>query len=234
MKAHAAETQTRNAGQLFTIGHSNHDWPRFIQLLQAAGVTAVVDVRSQPYSRRLPQYNGADLALGLQQQGIAYHFLGDLLGGRPADLDVYDSDGRVDYERVRKTGAFRHGIERLMAALRQSSVALLCSEADPMDCHRALMIGPALAEEGRAASHIRSDGSVETTPEFEARLLEVTGVGAGLLDGLFAASLDEAERRELLRQAYRERSRRIAFRRPGTIDGGSTVHSGTKDEDGGE
>jgi uncharacterized protein (DUF488 family) len=200
--------------RVHTIGHSNHDWPRFLRLLQAAGVAVVADVRSQPYSRRLPQYNGPDLAQGLQQAGIAYVFLGDLLGGRPADPDLYDAEGRVDYERVRKTGAFRHGIERLVRALRQGPVALLCSEADPLDCHRALMIGPALAEEGLEAGHIRSDGSVETTAELEARLLAVTGVGDGLLDGLFAASLDDGERQQLLGQAYRERARRVAFRNP--------------------
>ena len=41
-----------------TIGHSNHAIERFVDLLKAGGVEAVVDVRSMPYSRRFPQFGG--------------------------------------------------------------------------------------------------------------------------------------------------------------------------------
>jgi uncharacterized protein (DUF488 family) len=205
---------------LFSVGHSNHDLTSFLRLLRPAGVAAVADVRSHPFSRRLPQFNQSDLERALQTQRMTYLFLGDRLGGRPDDPALYDAEGRVDYEHVRATGAFRAGLNSLVQAAARSSVAMLCSEADPLDCHRGLMITPALMERGLAPLHLRRDGTVETTPEMEERLLADTQVGAGILDGLFAAQVTPEERQRLLAEAYRVMARRKAFRRqPG--DAGS-------------
>jgi uncharacterized protein (DUF488 family) len=201
-----------NSQRLFTIGHSNHELARLIELLQAAGVTAVADVRSQPFSQRLPQFNRPELARGLEDHGIAYAFFGDSLGGRPRSPSLYDADGRVNYERMRTTTPFRNGLDQLIAALDEHRVALLCSEEDPLDCHRGLMITPALAERGFTPLHLRKDGSAETTLEMEQRLLDETGVGKDILDGLFAAVVTDEERRQLLQEAYRLMARRKAFR----------------------
>ena len=198
--------------RLFTIGHSSHDLVRLVQLLRAAGVTAVADVRSQPFSQRCPQYNRSELQHGLTDHEIGYAFLGEELGGRPRDSSLYDGEGRVNYERVRQTNAFRRGLERLGKALDSYVVALLCSEEDPLVCHRGLMIAPALVEQGILPNHLRADGSLETTAEFEARLLAETKVGIGILDGLFAVNITDEERAQMLREAYRLQSRRKAFR----------------------
>jgi hypothetical protein len=78
------------------------------------------------------------------------------------------------------------------------------------------MIAPALAEQGVAVDHLRKDGTVETAAELETRLLHETGVGDGLLDGLFAAAVTAEDRRQLLAEACRVQARRVAFRlRPG-------------------
>ena len=69
------------SARLFTVGHSNHDWPRFLELLQGAGITAVADVRSYPVSRRLPQFNREPLERGLREHDILYVLLGSMLGG---------------------------------------------------------------------------------------------------------------------------------------------------------
>jgi uncharacterized protein (DUF488 family) len=194
---------------LFSIGHSHHEMGRLIELLEAADVTAVADVRSHPYSRRLPQFNRPDLDAALRASGIVYVFLGDLLGGRPAQPDLYDEDRRVDYWRVRAEPFFRQGLDRLARAREKYRVAMLCAEEDPLDCHRGLMIAPAMLERGLAPVHLRGDGSRETTPAMEERLLAATG-----LDGLF--TLVEEERRSALEQAYRVLARKKAFRvRPG-------------------
>lgn len=205
---------------LFTIGHSDHELEYLLELLRQTGVTAVADVRSQPYSRWRPQFNRPELKEGLRRHGLGYIFLGAELGGRPDDRDLYDEQGRVDYERVRATEIFRRGLDRLCTVAAEHRVALLCAEEDPLDCHRGLMIAPALAERGLAPAHIRGGGEVESAVRFEERLLAVTGVGEGILDGLFAAALTEQERRELLADAYRVQARRKAFRlRPGEESG---------------
>jgi uncharacterized protein (DUF488 family) len=208
------------SARLFSVGHSHHELAQFIALLRKARVTAIADVRSSPYSRRQPQYNRQDLESALCQCDIAYVFLGDQLGGRPIDRDLYDDKGRVDYERVRRTRAFRQGLDRLLHALEQYRVALLCSEEDPLDCHRGLMITPALQEWGIAPSHLRKDGSVETTTAMEERLLAETPIEAGLWTGLFRGLLTAEDRREMLAEAYRKRAQKKAYQIKEELDEG--------------
>ena len=139
-------------------------------------------------------------------------FLGDLLGGRPRDRELYDAEGRVDYERVRATADFRRGLERLLRGLERYSIAMLCGEDDPLDCHRGLMIAPAALEQGVSPFHLRKDGSVETTEAMERRLLEETGTAARTDVPLFAPLLTDEDRRAALAEAYRIMARRKAFR----------------------
>jgi uncharacterized protein (DUF488 family) len=171
--------------RLFTVGHSNHEPEVFLRLLESAGVTAVTDVRSSPYSRRLPHFNRQTLEALLHHHRIAYVFLGDHLGGRPASAELYDAEGWASYEAIRRTAAFEEGLTRLLRGLEHYRIALLCGEEDPLDCHRGLMIAPALKERGVLPRHIRKDGRLETMAQFEARLQDETGLG-----GLFG--LDEA------------------------------------------
>jgi uncharacterized protein (DUF488 family) len=200
------EDAGRLAERLLTVGHSNHEPEALLELLCGAGVTAVADVRSSPYSRRLPQFNRQTLEAFLRQHGIAYVFLGELLGGRPALEELYHPEGWADYERVRETTAFQHGIERVLRGLESYTIALMCGEEDPLDCHRGLMIAPALKELGLPPRHIRKDGRMETTAQLEQRLQEETGFGS-----MFPESLAEA---------YRVMNRKKAYRRtPGDESG---------------
>jgi uncharacterized protein (DUF488 family) len=198
------------AGQLFSLGHSSHDLGEFVALLRHAGITRVADVRSRPYSVRSPHFNRPELREALAEAGIAYTFLGDQLGGRPEDAEVYDEAGRVDYEKVQRTPTFREGLERLLALLVGDRVAMLCAEEDPLDCHRGLLIAPALAAAGVGVAHLRGDGSVESARDFEQRLLEATGLELGPTE-LFGEPTGE-EYAEFLARAYREQGRRRAFR----------------------
>jgi uncharacterized protein (DUF488 family) len=214
-----SETQIRSAiaaeeagARLFSVGHSNHEWPAFVALLHRAGVTALADVRSSPYSGRYPQFNREPLRGGLHEEAIAYVFLGDLLGGRQMRPSLYDEEGRVNYERVRSTEVFQRGLDQLIRVVNEHITAFLCSEEDPLDCHRGLMIAPALCERGLPPRHLRKDGALETNEEMERRLLRDTGVGSGLLDGLFAATLTPEDRRSLLADAYRRMAQRKAYR----------------------
>jgi uncharacterized protein (DUF488 family) len=183
---------------LFTVGHSNHEPEVLVALLRGAGVTALADVRSSPYSRRLPHFSRSALEALLRGAGIAYVFLGRELGGRPSDSTLYDPEGWADYERIRATQTFQEGLRRLVRGLERYRIALMCGEEDPLDCHRGLMITPALKELGLSPVHIRRDGRLETTAEMEARLLEATGRGV-LFPGLLA-------------DAYRKMNSRKAFR----------------------
>jgi uncharacterized protein (DUF488 family) len=190
--------ETADSARLFTVGHSNLESEALLELLLSAGVTALADVRSSPYSRRLPQFNRPALEAALRAAGIAYVFLGAELGGRPVSRDLYDEEGWADYERMRRTDEFDDGIRRVRRGLESFSVALMCSEEDPLDCHRGLMITPALKERGLAPLHLRRGGRIETTAQMEERLQIETGLG-----GLFAEGLAEAYRVMNRRKAYR-------------------------------
>jgi uncharacterized protein (DUF488 family) len=206
--------------RLLSVGHSHHDLDAILVLLRGAGVTAIADVRSSPFSRRLPQFNRPSFAAALDRWGIAYIFLGDYLGGRPGADELYDVEGRVDYERVRATAEFREGLDRLVRGTDRFVVAMLCGEEDPLDCHRGLMITPALVEGGILPGHLRGDGRIESTVEMERRLLVETGVGEGEIGGLFDALLTLEDREALLAEAYRRMARKKAFRRDPDRDQG--------------
>lgn len=156
--------------EIFTIGHSNHDLSQFISLLVQHQIQALVDVRSIPNSRFVPQFNRKRFAEALAAAGIAYHYLGDRLGGRPQDPSVYRS-GRlpktwaevgmeIDYDRVRQMDGYQEGLQMLLDLAARAHTAVMCAEEDPQQCHRKHLIVPSLPPE-RVVWHIRADGRLE-------------------------------------------------------------------------
>ena len=157
------------ARPLLTIGHSNHPIEHLLALLDRGQVETVADVRSRPYSRFAPQYRKEALAGALRGADIGYLFLGGQLGGKPPRGEV--AAAHLDYQTRIREPAFQEGIAQLLAAVRQSRVALLCRERDPLDCHRLHLICRYLAPERLAIGHILPDGRVEPQSETERRLL---------------------------------------------------------------
>jgi len=190
--------------EILTVGHSNHSPERFIALLRGAEVTAVADVRSAPYSRHAPQFNRDRLRDDLDRAGIAYVFLGRELGGRPAEREFY-ADGVADYEKMAQAPAFAEGLERVIEGAQSHRIALMCSERDPLTCHRCLLVGRALEERGARVSHLLDSGECVSHSAIEDELLARTGRTG---DDLFAP------RDERLAAAYREHARKVAFAQP--------------------
>jgi uncharacterized protein (DUF488 family) len=150
---------------VWTIGHSNHPLPHFLDLLEKEEIRFLVDVRSFPYSRHAAQFNREELREALGQRAIGYLFLGEELGGRPSRGEDYDDEGRALYWRMARDPGFQCAVERLIAGAREHRIALLCSEADPQDCHRRLLIGKVLADRGIELRHILRDGGVRAETE---------------------------------------------------------------------
>jgi uncharacterized protein (DUF488 family) len=195
------------ASQLFTIGHSNLETDVFLGVLAQNGVETLCDVRSRPASFRFPQFNRESLEACLASAGIGYEFLGETLGGRPADPRVYREDGLVDYAARRRAPDFSEGIERALALSRTSVIALMCAEEDPLQCHRFLMICPALLEHGITPVHIRRGGTLESQRDAEDRLLVLHGFDDVTSNALFVAGRDGA-----LQDALALQSKDFAFR----------------------
>jgi uncharacterized protein (DUF488 family) len=187
--------------ELFTVGHSNHDMERFLYLLETNRITAVCDVRSSPYSRYTPQFNRELLQASLKKSNIAYVFLGKELGPRSDDPGCY-VDGKVQYSRLAASENFRRGLERLRAGMKRYRIAMMCSEKDPVGCHRMILICRALRGEHVEIRHILEDGSTEELSSAEQRLLME----------LKLPQLRLFENREvLIQRAYDTQSERIAF-----------------------
>ena len=156
------------ATTIWTIGHSNHPLATFLDLLTRRRMEVLVDVRSSPYSRYASQFNREAIYPALQERGIQYLYLGDLLGGRTEDERFYDDHGRVLYGALAESSGFRQGIERLLERLAHARTAILCGEEDPTDCHRRLLVGRVLQDRGVRVIHLRGDGSEQTEAELAA------------------------------------------------------------------
>jgi uncharacterized protein (DUF488 family) len=145
---------------IWTIGHSNHTLEHFAKLLQAEGIEVVVDVRSYPYSRIAPHFNREELDAALRRVGTRYLFFGEELGGRPSREADYDEDGHARYDRMAEQPGFQMAVQRLLSGAREHRVALLCSEGQPSECHRRLLVGKVLVDHGVALRHILPNGVI--------------------------------------------------------------------------
>lgn len=158
---------------VFTVGHSNHSPEAFLRLLLRHNVDQVVDVRSTPYSRYAPHFNHESLNGILENVGMGYTFMGEGLGGRPTDRLCYDADGRVRYDRVADTDPFDDGIRCIIRGADERRLALMCTEKEPLECHRTLLIARTLTERGVAVAHILADGSLENHDTTMDRLMDM-------------------------------------------------------------
>lgn len=189
---------------VLTIGHSTYGWDQFAALLRKVGATAIADVRSAPYSRYNPHFCREDLHTRLKAEGLAYVFLGRELGGRPSHPSLF-TDGIADYEKMATTESFRAGLDRIIEGATRYRITLMCSEQEPLDCHRCLLVARRLVERGASVGHVLPSGSIEAHQSTEERLLALTGIRT---EDLFSAP---AER---LAAAYRNQGFRVAFSEP--------------------
>lgn len=150
----------------YSIGHSNYALAEFMDMLGYHGVSLVVDVRSIPYSRFVPQYNREGLQVSLLQQGIRYLYAGKDLGGLECRREG-------DLEQVIQGDDFQAGIQVIMNRMAAGDIAaVMCAEKDPYNCHRFFLVSYALERKGVEVRHILEGGSAVPTGLFEQRLLD--------------------------------------------------------------
>jgi uncharacterized protein (DUF488 family) len=151
--------------KIYTIGHSNHSLETFLNLLRDLRIDVVVDIRSKPNSQVAPHFNRKQLENSLKMSGFKYLYFGKELGGKPNSKEFYDDNGHVLYSLIAKSPPFIQAIERLLKGINEYRVALLCSEENPTDCHRRLLVGKVLQDKGVNIEHIRADGRVQSEEE---------------------------------------------------------------------
>jgi len=193
---------------IYTIGHSTHQIDYFVELLKEYSVNCVIDVRSLAASTYNPQFNKEPLSNYLKKNGITYQHFADEFGARHSDPDLLDEDGKVDFEKIRKSWNFKNGVERLWLAMDKGFIiALMCSESEPFDCHRFSMISIALEKDGFDVQHILKDKALKSNAELEKQLLKKYDKKIPKPD-MFEPNISVEDQ---LNAAYRLRNQEIAF-----------------------
>lgn len=197
-----------NKPVIYTVGHSTHPLNYFLSLLREYHITCLVDVRSVAASSYNPQYNKEPLSSFLKNNGIKYMHFPEEFGARFSDPDLLDENGKVDFAKVRKSGNFKNGVDRLWLGINKGyTIALMCSESDPFDCHRFSMITVGLQQDGFEILHIMKDKTLKSTPDLEQLLLKKYAPQLPKPD-IFRPNVTPEDR---LNAAYRLRNMEIAF-----------------------
>jgi uncharacterized protein (DUF488 family) len=145
---------------ILTVGHSTRSLESFIRLVQAHGVTRVVDVRTIPRSRHNPHFNGDTFPDALRAAGIAYTHMRALGGLRRGSKDSpntgWRNSGFRAYADYMQSPEFDEALNGLIEFARRDRIAIMCAEAIPWRCHRSL-ISDALAVRGINVEHIMTE-----------------------------------------------------------------------------
>ena len=189
---------------LYTIGHSNHTIKYYIDLLKRYKIGIVVDVRSVPYSRYCSQFDKNILSAALKEVNIQYVFLGKELGARPDDPACYES-GCVNFKWIARRKEFKDGVQRFLASIGKYYVALMCTEKEPLECHRTILICRNLKEYNLCIKHILEDGKIEDHHDTERRLVKMLKIEPTLFE-------PEKTESDLIEQAYNQQSQNISHR----------------------
>lgn len=127
--------------KFYTLGYEGAAVPDFIRTLKNAGVSLLIDVRQLPQSRR-PGFSKRVLSEALADAGIAYRHvrqLGDPKPGRDAarrgDMDEF----RVIFGAHLELEATQAALVDAASEVKRETVALMCFERAPKDCHRSIV-----------------------------------------------------------------------------------------------
>jgi uncharacterized protein (DUF488 family) len=181
----------------------------FVSLIAEFPISQVVDIRTQPYSTRLPHFNSPTLEEALGRLAIKYYYLGSELGARWTDPNVLSDTGQVWYTKVFQMPQYQRGmaeLERLITGSR--GLVIMCAEGHPLDCHRFPMVARPLHIEGYQVEHIMPNGDLRSHIVVENELLQ-RFQSALPHDDLFTGPQDESSQ---LDHAYDALNRKIGWR----------------------
>jgi uncharacterized protein (DUF488 family) len=126
---------------LYTIGYEGVNLAQMIDILHARGIQRLVDVREHAFSMKRG-FSKTPLKLALENGGIAYEHWRHLGAPRPV-REAYKTSKNWDEYCQGYNKHLRIQSEALvdLANLSQNEdVVLLCFEANPLECHRSLIV----------------------------------------------------------------------------------------------
>lgn len=169
-----------DVGSAASAGDANWTIESFVGVLGQRNIGALIDVRSNPYSRMFPEYNKEHLAGVLERSGIAYRHYKDGFGAQQDNeaWHVVDADGHryLDFELFAASDVFLDSAARVERGIDLGHTpTLMCAENDPVTCHRAILISRWFHEHGYQVEHIYLEGkqsiASKTQEDIEAELM---------------------------------------------------------------
>ncbi|MDF2593348.1 MAG: hypothetical protein K0S75_2814 [Clostridia bacterium] len=197
---------------IFTIGHSNYSIGRLLDMLKSYDINCVVDIRGTPYSKYNVQFNKETISKTLAQNGYIYIYMGKEFAAQREDKSLYMEEGYADFEKVIYDKDFKNGIERIRVGCQKGyRIALMGAKQNPIECHRCILLGRALAKEGFNVKHILDDYSLASQEDLEEALLAKYYDKRDQID--FETYIKgETSKEDLIKQCYRYSNKEIGFR----------------------
>ena len=198
--------------EIYTVGHSNYTVERLIDMLKHYNINCVVDIRGTPYSKYNIQFDKETIRYTLSKAGFIYIYMAKELAAKRINKQSYNEEGYSDFEKVIKENEFIEGIERLKNGCNKGyKIALLGAMQEPIRCHRSILVGRALRENGFNVKHILDDYSIASQEDIEQMLLDkyFSNRNQMTIDDLIGNSLT---RKEMIQEGYRLANKEIGYR----------------------
>lgn len=151
---------------IYTIGHSTHSIEEFISILKKYKIEVLVDVRSYPGSKYVPQFNKENMKSWVIENGIEYIHMSELGGRRKKNEEIDESliEGWRkapfrNYAAYTFTDEYDKAIDKVIEMAKSARVCYMCSEAVPWRCHR-LLISNTLVSKGIKVHHIIDEKNI--------------------------------------------------------------------------
>lgn len=198
---------------IYTIGYSGINIKDFILILKRYKISCLVDTRSVPYSKHFINFNKNILETTLKNSNIEYRNYYKEFGARQDNRIFYSEDGYLDFSKFVKSDIFINGIDKIKKEMDLGyTFILMCSEKDPIDCHRSIMVAREFYKKGYNIINILYDKNniIEyTQTDIENRLLDRYFSERG--QGLLFDNMD-LSRKSLIDIAYKKRNIEIGYR----------------------
>ncbi|MCY6959224.1 DUF488 domain-containing protein [Clostridium brassicae] len=154
----------------YTIGHSTRNLNEFITILEEYRIDYLIDIRSKAITsnKYTEKFNRRDLENKLKDNKIKYFYFGEELGEIRKDGRVLDEEVNVDFHKVIECNLFKKGIHQIIQMLREKRrVVLMCSERNPLNCHRSILVGYTLSRKGIYMEHIIDESASKSQSRIE-------------------------------------------------------------------
>ncbi len=193
---------------IYSIGYAGFPIEEFVKVLIDRKISALIDVRSCPFSQHFADYNKDTLKETLKKSHIRYRNYAAEFGARQEDLSYYTPEGYLDFDKFSKSEPFLSGVKKLCDGMEQHyTFALMCAEIAPVTCHRTILVSRAFAQRGYEVIHLLPQGRILTQKDIETQLLDLYFPYRAQLS-LFGEGESEEE---LLEQAYKKQNAKIGY-----------------------